>query len=235
VNRAEQAHARVVDEDGDRAQSGFGLRDQAGDFVRTGNVGLLGMNADVECEKFGGSRAERGTVSAADGNGGTELGQAQSDGLANTAVAAGNQGDFAGKRLAGMCNVLLNAVHAKAAFLRPRFLLQAHHNLKNDSAETGSGNAPRDGRVPRAPASMSTGQDRHRDFHIGNVSRVRRSEVYAKIPAYVRTCGYRNCLRLARAFTYNPKDFERDGTSARAIFYAVAGNLLDRNIYQSKV
>jgi hypothetical protein len=58
---------------------------------------------------------------------------------------------------------------------------------------------------------MKTGQDTQRDFQIGTP--------LAKNPAsFVRTfrlacghAGYRNCLRWARAFTYNPKDFKRDG------------------------
>src|SRR5215467_15498502 len=67
-------------------------------------------------------------------------------------------------------------------------------------------------RVHRFPARF----DEHKSgytplFSDRRAPRQTLSELCAKIPPYLRNCGYRNRLRLARAFTYNPKDFERDG------------------------
>src|SRR5215471_3046780 len=143
------------------------------------------MNADAEREKFGRSPTQRRTVSAADGDGGPELAQTQSDGLANTAVAAGDQGDFAGKRLVGMWNVFLNAFHVNSAFLRPRFLSPDHHNLKSlrrnrfrerTAGSTGSPSA----RFDEDRSGYTGFSDRH-------ASGEKAGELCANIPACVRT------------------------------------------------
>src|SRR5437016_9185672 len=88
---AEQADARVVDEDGDGPQLGFRFGYKISNVPRFGNVGHLRMNGDTKFRHVERGFLERGYVPAANRAGGSLRRKLAGDGPAHRAASAGDE------------------------------------------------------------------------------------------------------------------------------------------------